>query len=236
MGYVQKELFVVGLRRNKNWLLNRFVPNRLRDLKIVMICFYCYITTVMLFNVIIGFRTSGIVSFRQPKNRRSHQIYCLDSQLVHHTLFFVNHISIIVTFTLTLIVSILAFIFTTLHQLCVQGTNVSRLVLLDPYKIGIAPGEIGQLLDLRSFTPLIGLRTNETHYLYLESERLKIFCDDYVSIFYLYNLIYVASSLVTIYSMYNIVNQFGWNLSRKRAAKKMDELYMLRAHEMSELD
>lgn len=205
----------------------------LRDLKIFVVAYYAYTILLMTYNLVIAFRCTGIVSVTM--NYRRERIYCLDSAIVQKILYFVNHLTLMSTFAVTLFVTLLIFIFTTLKELCTSGSNVPKMMPLDPYKIGISPGELGQALDMREFVPLIGLRSNETMYLYFQNDRLKTFCDDYISMLFLFNLINFIASIITLYAMFNIVLTFGFNLSRNVTKKKLQELYYLHNSELSEL-
>lgn len=211
-------------KRNYLWL---------RDLKIFIVSFYAYTILLMAYNLVIAVRCTGIVTV--AINRQS-RIYCLDSAIVQKILLILNHLTLLATFTLTLAITILTFILTTLKALCIEGSNVPKMLPVDPYKIGFNPGELGQALDMREFTPLVGLRSNETMYLYLKGDKLKTFCDDYVTILYLYNLFFFGASILALYAMFNIVLTFGYNLSRNVTKKKLQELYFLNSSELSELN
>lgn len=212
-------------------LIFRF--DRLRDLKIFVVAYYAYTILLMSYNLLIAFRCTDIVSVRMNRQQR---IYCLDSAIVQKILYFVNHLTLMTTFAVTVFITLLIFIFTTLKELCTSGSNVPKMMPLDPYKIGYNPGELGQALDMREFVPLIGLRSNETMYLYLQNDRLKTFCDDYISMLFLFNFINFVASLFTLYAMFNIVLTFGFNLSRNVTMKKFQELYFLNSSELSELN
>lgn len=203
----------------------------LKEVKIFLISFYVYNVLLMTYNLMIGFRSTAIVSLN-----RTERFYCLDSSIIQKILYLVNHLTFIFTFALTLIVTIIVFIFATLKALCVDGSNVPRTYPLDPYKMGYNPGEIGQYLDLRGFQPLVGLRSNETIYLYFANDRLKRFCDDYVSILYVYNLIFFASSILVVYAMFNIIVTYSFNMSRNCTKKKLQELIFLNSNELSALN
>lgn len=214
-----------------NFLIFLFV--RLRDLKIFVIAYYAYTILLMSYNLIIAFRCTDIVSVSMNRRQR---IYCLDSAIVQKILYFVNHLTLMTTFAVTVLITLIIFIFTTLKELCTSGSNVPKMMPLDPYKIGFNPGELGQALDMREFVPLIGLRSNETMYLYLQNDRLKTFCDDYISMLFLFNFINFVASLITLYAMFNIVLTFAFNLSRNVTMKKFQELYFLNSSELSELN
>jgi len=209
-------------KRNYLWL---------KDVKIFLISFYAYTIILMIYNLVIAYRSTAIVSL----NRRS-RIYCLDSSLVQKILLVINHLTLITVFGLSMIVTVIVFVFTTLKSLCTDGANVPKTLPLDPYKIGFNPGEIGQLLDLREFAPLIKLRSNETMYLYLQNDSLKTFCDDYVSILYVYNLIFFGASILLFYAMLNIVLTYSFNISRNVTKKKLQELIYLNGNELNELN
>lgn len=181
----------------------------------------------MTFNVIVAFRFTDIVAIKQKR-----PIFCLDSSLVQKILFLVNHLTMLIMFALTSVVTIIMFVFVTLKGLCTDGSNALNIPPEDAFKKGFAPGEIGQFLDLREYSPLIYLRTNETQFLYFKDDRLKMFCDDYVSMLFLYNLFYFISSLVMFYSIYNIIMVSSINLSRYLCTNKLQEIYSLNAHEM----
>lgn len=186
----------------------------------------------MTYNLVIGFRSTGIVEMK-----KRHKVYCVDSSLVHKILYFVNHITMIAVFAISVIVSIIAFSVWTLTRLCTDGSNVPKTMPVEGYKVGYNPGEIGQYLDLKEFAPLIHLRNNETIFLYFENDRLKIFCDDYVSMLYLYNLIYFAASMVVIYAFFNMILTYSFNISRNFTKTKCEELfYLSNASEMRTLN
>ena len=204
---------------------------RLKEVQIFLVSFYVYTIFLMGYNLVLACRSTAIVTLN-----RSSRIYCLDSSLVQKILYLVNHLTLYIMFALTLIVTIIVFTFTILKSLCNEGSNVPKTMPLDPYKIGFNPGEIGQYLDLREFTPLINLRSNETMYLYFQNDRLKILCDDYVSTLYVYNIIFFASQILTIYTMFNIVTTYSFNISRNITKKKLQELYFLNNNELCQLN
>lgn len=109
-------------------------------------------------------------------------------------------------------------------RLCNDGTNVIKSLPRDSYPYNPSPGELGQFLDLREFAPIFKLRSNETQLLHFEKDRLKMLCDDYVSILYLYSIILFVSCLLTIYSTFVIHIIFNGNLKKNITKRYFTEL------------
>lgn len=185
----------------------------------------------MTYNLSVSFRTTGIVTLK-----KRHKVFCLDSSLVQKILYAVNHLTMLAVFFVSVVVSIITFIFWTLTRLCIDGSNVPKTMPLESFQVGYNPGEIGQHLDLKEFAPLLKLRNNETIFLYFENDRLKTFCDDYVSMLYVYNLIYFAATMVVIYSTYNIMVLYSFNISRNFVKTKYEELIYINKNEMAVLN
>lgn len=203
---------------------------RIKDIRIGLIVFYVVTMLLICYNLIISFRitiNSNDAIDSPLSKKKSKRIFCLDSGIIQKITFIVNQLFMVTLFTVTMFIIVEFFVLWTLTHLCTDGSNVMRLMPQDQYKSDRLPGQLGQFLDLREFSPILGLRMNETQFLYFENDRLKMFCDDYVSISYLYSIIFFISSIITYYSLVQLNILLSSNISKDSIRKDFQDVMFL---------
>ncbi|KAH7645842.1 protein yipf6 [Dermatophagoides farinae] len=216
-------LFAYDMLKRKDYLW-------IKDIRINLIVFYAITMMLICYNLVISFRitinSNDAISTPITK-KKSKRIYCLDSGIIQKIVFAINQLIMVAFFIVTMLIIIEFFVLWTLTHLCTDGSNIMRLMPQDQYKTDRLPGEMGQFLDLREFAPILGLRMNETQFLYFDNDRLKMFCDDYVSISYLYSIIFFISSLITYYSLVQLNILLASNISKDSIRKDFQDVMFL---------
>ncbi|KAH9516064.1 Neuronal membrane glycoprotein M6-b [Dermatophagoides farinae] len=229
-------LFICGVSINIYCIIkltniySLFAYDMIKDIRINLIVFYAITMMLICYNLVISFRitinSNDAISTPITK-KKSKRIYCLDSGIIQKIVFAINQLIMVAFFIVTMLIIIEFFVLWTLTHLCTDGSNIMRLMPQDQYKTDRLPGEMGQFLDLREFAPILGLRMNETQFLYFDNDRLKMFCDDYVSISYLYSIIFFISSLITYYSLVQLNILLASNISKDSIRKDFQDVMFL---------
>ncbi|KAF7488211.1 hypothetical protein SSS_00289 [Sarcoptes scabiei] len=180
------------LKNNYYWI---------KDLNIILITFSLYCLILGCYDLIVSFRSYTLTSRIASISKRKHHIYCLDSYVIKKIAFVINHLTVCLYFLLTLLIAIKMFVVWIVTKLCLDGSKFMLSMPQNPFNQNQEPGELGQFLDFRQFAPILKLRVNETQLLYFENDRLKMFCDDYVSIFHLYSIFLFITTLIILYSL-----------------------------------
>ncbi|XP_054154221.1 proteolipid protein DM beta-like [Oppia nitens] len=215
------------IRRKYYWL---------SDLKVWYVVLAIFLSVIIVINLFIGFATTGKTGAKNGKScrtcgcNRSSTTTCLIK-----TIFVVNYILFYLLLVLTIVVLLTLFICYMLSNLCNEGAHM----IIDPqnanwpYPTDTRAGQSAQYIDLRQFSPLLSLRSNETQYMYFKDDRLKKLCGDYVSALSFY-IVLCAIGMVALCSAFlNFLINLSVNWVRIGTKQKYAELMYLNGAEMT---
>lgn len=97
------------------------------------------------------------------------------------------------------------------------------------------PTEINKLLDMRQFSPVLGLRQNETQLLYFQGQRLQKLCSDYVENIYFHVILCTVGLMLACAGFVNYLINFSVNSAKLSTSQKFVELMYLN-NEMAPFD
>ena len=183
----------------------------------------------------IGFATTGSSTARKASPRvcgcsRSSTTTCLIKTVV-----VVNYLLFYFLVVLTIVVLVILFICYVLTSLCNEGTHliVNPQNPDWPYPTDTRPGQSPQYLDLRQFSPLLALRSNETQFLYFKDDRLKKLCGDYVSALMFHIILCSVGMTLLCAAFVNFLITLSVNWVRISAKQKYAEIMYLNGAEMT---
>lgn len=209
---------------------------RLSDLKVWYIVLAIVIAVIIVVNLIIGFATTGKSTGRKASQwrtcgcSRSSTTTCLIK-----TVFVFNYLLFYFLVVLTIVVLLILFICYVLTSLCNEGTHliVNPQNPEWPYPTDTRPGQSTQYLDLRQFSPLLALRSNETQFLYFKDDRLKKLCGDYVSALMFHIILCSIGMGLLSLAFLNFLITLSVNWVRISAKQKYAEIMYLNGAEMT---
>jgi hypothetical protein len=149
-------------------------------------------------------------------------------------IFVVNYILFYFLLLLAFVVFITLFLCYALTNLCNEGTRVLLYHNAErPYPSDTRPGQSGQFIDLRQFSPLLSLRSNETEFLYFKDDRLKKLCGDYVSALMFYVILCSVGMFLLCSGFINFLINLSVNWVRMSTKQKYAEILYLNGAEMT---
>ena len=194
------------------------------------------ISIIIVINLLIGFATTG--STARNKGKSCETCGCSSASATTcliKTVFVVNYLLFCLLILLTIIVLITLFICYVLSNLCNEGAHmiVNPVNAEWPYPSDVRPGQSAQYIDLRQFSPLLALRSNETQFLYFKDDRLKKLCGDYVSALMFYIILCSVGMALMCSAFLNFLINLSVNWVRISAKQKYAEIMYLNGAEMT---
>lgn len=195
-----------------------------------------FISVIIVINLLIGFATTGSTNPRKGKPCQT--CGCSSASTTTcliKTVFVVNYLLFYFLLLLTIVVLITLFICYVLSNLCNEGAHmiVNPINADWPYPTDVRPGQSAQYIDLRQFSPLLSLRSNETQFLYFKDDRLKKLCGDYVSALWFYIILCSIGMTLLCSAFLNFLINLSVNRVRISAKQKYAEIMYLNGAEMT---
>ena len=194
------------------------------------------ISVIILINLLIGFATTG--STASKKGNSCEACGCTSASTTScliKTVFVLNYFLYYILVLSTIVVLITLFICYVLSNLCNEGAHmiVDPVNANWPYPTDIRPGQSAQYIDLRQFSPLLALRSNETQFLYFKDDRLKKLCGDYVSALMFYIILCLVGTGLMCIAFLHFLIILSVNRVRNSAKQKYAEIMYLNGAEMT---
>lgn len=219
---------------HRNYLL-------LNDLKVSYIFVALFIVIVIIFNLVVGFIATDQSPYRaleSPNSRRSRgccPVSCLKSStavFLLQTFLAFNYIIYYVLLMITILSFVALYTSHIATTLCNEGYKINYV--LDVHAKIPADGA-DKLLDMRQFSPLIGLESNETQLLMFQGVRFQKLCSEYVSRFYFHVILCTVGFMLACAGFVNYLINFSVNSAKLSTKQKFTELVYLNS-ELSPFD
>lgn len=188
----------------------------------------CFISVIILVNLIIGFATSSLKLDAKVKNKDA----CFCSR--HSTtnclirfIFLVNLIIFITVLLLLILFCIFTFVFYVLTTLCNNENGVTDPSVMNTYDRSFEPYHTNHVINLQPFAPMLSFSANETHLLLFKDNRLKTLCRNYVATLTLFNLIALLGIALLFFGYLCYLINLTVNRIRIATFKKYTELLFL---------
>lgn len=226
--------------------LERFTQDLLRrnylflnDLKVSYIFVALFIVIVIIFNLVVGFIATDQSPYRaiespNSRNRGCCPVTCLKSStavFLLQTFLAFNYIIYYVLLMITILSFVALYTSHLATTLCNEGYKVN-------YKLDVhanIPDGADKLLDLRQFSPVIGLESNETQLLLFQGVRFSKLCTEYVSRFYFHVILCTVGFMLACAGFVNYLINFSVNSTKLSTKQKFTELVYLNT-ELSPFD
>lgn len=203
-------------------------------MKVWYIVFSVFTSIIILIDLLIGFATTG----RNHAAKRGTCLFCgctrtSTTTFIIKSVLVVNYILFYFLLILTLAVFIVLSLCYLLTNLCNEGTKVYVRQCEWPFQTDTNAGVSSQYIDLRQFSPLLTLRSNETEFLYFKGDRLKKLCGDYVSALMFYIILCSIGLFLLSSGFVNFLMNLSVNWARTSTKQKYKEILYLNGAEMT---
>ncbi|KAI1287611.1 hypothetical protein HDE_09908 [Halotydeus destructor] len=222
---ITHRIFYELLHRNLLWF---------NDLKVVLVIFAAIIGVIIMVNVMVGFATTGKGDEMRSSGCRCCCTRGSATSCVVKFVFAINYIIYYIVFIITMSLVIGLFVCYIMSRLCNDG----RYATVSTHETGfvqpnINPAENEQQIDLRQFSPLIGLRSNETNLLLFKDYRLKKLCIDYMGSLNFYVILGSIGYCLMCIGFMNYLINLSINWVRISTKQKYAELIYINGAEMT---
>ena len=205
-------------------------------MKVWYIVLAIFIILIVTINLIIGFATTG----RSGTNKGRSNAPCRacgctrasTTTFIIKSTFVINYILFYFILVLAFIVFTTLFICYVLTTLCNEGTRIIPINYQEN-NLNFNLQASHHYIDLRQFSPLLSLRSNETEYLYFKDDRLKRLCGDYISALTFYIILCSVGMTLVCIGFVNFIINLSVNWARTSTKQKYAELMYLNGAEMT---
>lgn len=181
----------------------------------------CFISVIILVNLIIGFATSFLRFNGKPNQRMCFCSRHSTTNCLIRFVFLVNQLVFIIFFLL-----FLAFTLTTFSLYILKTLCNSEQIATEVEKTFDA-AHVEHSINLQPFASIFQFSPNDTSLLLFKENRLKTFCRDYVSTLILYTLIAFLGILLLFIGFYCYSINLTVNRIRIATYRKYTELLYL---------